>query len=50
MALLGHQVGVVLAMAGWAAGPARLAVVHLLWLLGARVWFELATRRQRTAG
>jgi len=50
LALLGHQVGILLAVAGWVVrGSPVLAAVHVLWLIGARVWFDLAGRRQRSA-
>ncbi len=48
LALLGHQIGIVLAVAGWAVrGRPVMAFLHVLWLLGARAWFEMTGRRQR---
>ncbi len=48
LALLGHQLGILVAGAGWAVrGRPVMAVIHVLWLIGARAWFELAGRRQR---
>ncbi|MEZ5408835.1 MAG: hypothetical protein R2761_12470 [Acidimicrobiales bacterium] len=50
VALLGHQVGILLAVAGWALrGRTAMIVLHVLWLFAARVWFDLAGRRQRSA-
>jgi len=50
LALLGHQVGIMLAVVGWAVrGRPMMAFLHVLWLLGARAWFEMAGRRQRSA-
>lgn len=50
LALLGHQVGILLAGAGWAVrGRPFMVGFHLLWLVGVRVWFDLVGRRQRSA-
>jgi hypothetical protein len=49
MALLGHQVGVILALLGWLLrGDLLLAAVHGVWLVGARIWFHLG-RPERQA-
>ncbi|MEL7155103.1 MAG: hypothetical protein AAFN30_00735 [Actinomycetota bacterium] len=49
-AFAGHQIGVVVALVGWIiTGRVVMAVVHGLWLLGARLWFVWAGNRSETA-
>jgi hypothetical protein len=41
LALTGHQVGVTLAMLGWLSrGAVTMAVIHVVWMIGVRVWFS----------
>lgn len=48
VAFAGHQVGMAIALLGWAVnGRIMMAVVHGLWLVGARLWFA-AVGRSRT--
>ncbi len=45
LAFMGHQIGVIVAALGWALrGKTILFVIHLVWLVAARVWFGLAGR------
>ena len=42
LALTGHQVGVGLALLAWLLrGSITIAIIHVLWLVGVRVWFAL---------
>jgi hypothetical protein len=50
LALVGHQFGVGLALLGWLLrGSTVLVVAHLVWLVGAKLWFEAGVRRQTRA-
>lgn len=50
LALAGHQVGVLLALVGWAFRDSlALAVFHGLWLIVAKIWFDVVGRRQARA-
>lgn len=45
LAMVGHQVGIVIAGVGWLLKESvGLAVVHGLWLVGARIWFYAVGR------
>ncbi|MGF1598290.1 MAG: hypothetical protein ACFCVK_15375 [Acidimicrobiales bacterium] len=45
LAFAGHQVGVVIVLVGWLLrGSVGIAVIHALWLVGARIWFSWAAR------
>lgn len=45
LALIGHQAGVGLAALGWALrASAAMFLVHVLWLLAARIWFSLGAK------
>lgn len=49
-AFAGHQIGVVVALLGWIiTGRIMMAVLHGLWLVGARLWFSLGRNRSETA-
>ncbi len=40
LAFVGHQAGVGLALLGWLfRGSITIAVIHVLWLIGVRLWF-----------
>ncbi|MEZ5227222.1 MAG: hypothetical protein R2710_11245 [Acidimicrobiales bacterium] len=40
LAIVGHQVGMTLALIGWATrGRVAMAILHLLWMIGVRIWF-----------
>jgi len=42
LSFVGHQLGVGIALLGWALrGSVMIAVIHALWLVGVRVWFHL---------
>ena len=42
LAFVGHQVGVTIALVGWAIrGTITIALIHVLWVIGVRVWFHL---------
>lgn len=42
LALTGHQIGVGLALLGWLLrGSIVIMVIHILWLLGVRIWFGM---------
>jgi hypothetical protein len=42
LALLGHELGMLLAAAGWVArGQILVAVAHALWIVLANLWFRL---------
>lgn len=42
VALTGHQIGVVLSLLGWVLrGSIIIGAIHLLWLIGVRLWFQL---------
>jgi hypothetical protein len=46
LALAGHQAGLTLASVGWLLrGSVSIAVIHLAWAIGVRVWFALGARR-----
>lgn len=48
LAMLGHQVGVIVATLGWVVrGAMFMAFLHLLWLVGAGIWFSFAPRLTR---
>ena len=50
LAIWGHQLGVLIATAGWALrGAVAVAVVHLAWMAFVSVWFGFSpvVRRQR---
>lgn len=47
LAMIGHQLGVVIAGIGWLLKESvALAVVHVIWLAGARLWFYSVGRSQ----
>jgi hypothetical protein len=47
MALVGHQVGIGIAAVAWLLrGRVVLALLHMVWAIGVRVWFD----RQRIRG
>lgn len=50
VAFAGHQIGMALALLGWLInGRVAMAVIHGLWLIGARIWFGMAGQaRSRT--
>lgn len=40
LALSGHQLGIIIAAIGWMSkGGLALALLHLVWLAWARIWF-----------
>jgi hypothetical protein len=46
LAFAGHQVGMAMALVGWAvSGRVLMAVIHGAWLIGARIWFGLGEHR-----
>ena len=46
LAFLGHQLGMVIALLGWIiSGRVAMAVIHGLWLIGARLWFLMGGRQ-----
>lgn len=43
LAFTGHQLGMVMAAGGWfLRGSTAIAVGHVLWLIGTRIWYGLA--------
>jgi hypothetical protein len=49
-ALAGHQIGVVIALVGWLLkGSVAFAVVHVIWLVAVRLWFQVGGNTQRSA-
>lgn len=41
LAMTGHQLGVAIAMIGWLTrGSIVMAVIHLAWMIGVRLWFS----------
>lgn len=45
LALTGHQLGIGVAMIGWfLRGRVYVAVAHLIWMIAAKIWFDVATR------
>lgn len=41
LAFTGHQVGMALAAGGWILrGSTAIAVGHVLWLIGTRIWYQ----------
>lgn len=49
MALVGHQAGVVIAGIGWiVSGRWFMALLHVVWIAGARTWFWQAGRNAAT--
>lgn len=45
LAMVGHQVGVLIATLGWVVrGRLLLAFVHLVWLTAAATWFAVSPR------
>ncbi len=41
LAVIGHQVGVVFALVGWLLrGSVVIALIHVAWLVGVRLWFQ----------
>lgn len=50
LAFVGHQVGVAIALLGWVLrGSVVIALIHVVWLVGARVWFQLGRSEQATS-
>jgi galactitol-specific phosphotransferase system IIC component len=46
LAFLGHQIGMVLALLGWALrGRVLMAIIHGIWLIATRIWFATSARR-----
>jgi hypothetical protein len=45
LAFAGHQLGVLVALIGWLSrGGYTVALAHLAWLIGTRIWFGLSGR------
>lgn len=50
LAFAGHQVGVVIALLGWLVrGSFVMALLHLVWVVAARLWYAKAERQGRAA-
>lgn len=50
LAFAGHQVGVVIALLGWMVrGSFVMAVLHLIWVIAARIWYAAGERDQGKA-
>ena len=48
LAFTGHQAGVTVALLGWLTrGTYSIVVIHVLWLIGARIWFSADPGRRR---
>ena len=48
LAFGGHQLGVLVALIGWLSrGGYTVALAHLAWLVGTRIWFGLSGRVDR---
>lgn len=46
LAFAGHQIGMVIALLGWILnGRVMMAIIHGLWIIGARLWFGLGGRQ-----
>ncbi len=40
LAIVGHQVGMTIALIGWAVlGRVPMVLIHLVWMIGVRIWF-----------
>ena len=49
LAFTGHQTGVMIATIGWLSrGAFVVALIHGLWMVGARIWFS--TQPGRSSG
>jgi len=48
LAFAGHQVGVVIALLGWLVrGSFVMAMLHVVWVVAARLWYAKGERRER---
>lgn len=48
IAFVGHQLGVGIALLGWALrGSIVIAVIHAAWLIGVRIWFKMGEPETR---
>ncbi len=46
LALAGHQFGMGIAMLAWfLRGRIAIGVGHLVWMVAAKIWFEVATKK-----
>ncbi len=51
LAFAGHQLGVLIALIGWLSRASFvMALVHVVWLVGTRLWYGAIERRHATAG
>lgn len=49
LALAGHQLGMGISMLGWfLRGRVSIGVAHLVWMVAAKIWFEVATKRKES--
>ena len=50
LALAGHQLGMGIAMLGWfLRGRVIIGIAHLVWMVAAKIWFEVATKSDESA-
>ena len=48
LAMTGHQIGVAIATIGWLTrGAVVIAVIHIAWMIGVRLWFSSNTGSRR---
>ncbi len=51
MAFIGHQLGVLIAMAGWlVSGRVSIALIHAAWFAFAQAWFVIVGRNHIRSG
>ena len=51
LALAGHQVGMTVAALGWLVrGSVAVAIGHLAWMIGVRLWFAAKGASSGTSG
>ena len=49
LALWGHQLGVLISLLGWLIkGRMPMVLLHIVWLVGAKIWFSLASPTQHS--